>query len=132
MIGAAIKVETQFNRVAKAVDKAAYRNMGHAAASISKDAKASLEKAEGPSLPGTPPHTHKGTYLRRAIRYAYDRNKQEAVIGPAYSIVGTAGQPHEFGEEFKGQDFPERSFMFPALERNIDRFASDWAGSAGV
>ena len=131
MLGFVTKVETNINRVLKAVDKDAYRNMGHAAASISKDAKSTLEKAEGPSAPGTPPHTHRGQFLKRAVRYAYDRKAQEAVIGPQFSTVGTAGAAHEFGGEYRGETYPERAFMFPALERNIDRFASDWAGSVG-
>src|SRR4051794_16915219 len=70
------------------VEKTAFRNFTHAAASISKDVKSTLESAAGPSSPGTPPHTHKGAFLRRAIRYAADRDG--AVIGPAFSAAGTS------------------------------------------
>ena len=132
MIAASSKVTTDPNKVLKAVDRAAFKNLGHAAARISKDAKASLERAEGPSEPGTPPHTHRGAYLRRAIRFAHDRKAQEAVIGPMESIVGTAGSAHEHGGTYKGQRFPERKFMLPAMEQNLDRFAGDWAGSVGA
>lgn len=129
MIGVEVKTENQSQRVADAVERAAFRNFGHAAARISKDAKESLLTAEGPSAPGTPPHTHQGAFLRRAVRF--DATKEDAVIGPMASIVGEVGRAHELGEEFRGQLFDERSFMQPALEKNLDRFASDWAGSIG-
>lgn len=126
-----LKVTTEFKPapVEKAVEKAAFRNFGHAAASISKDVKSTLEKAAGPSAPGTPPHTHKGAFLRRAVRFAAD--KEGAVIGPQESIVGQAGAAHEFGGEFRGADYPERPFMQPALERALPRLAEGWSGSVG-
>lgn len=129
MIGVSFQFDDRTKAVTDAAEKAAFKNFGHAAARISKDVKASLEKADGPSSPGKPPHTHRGTFLRRAIRYAAD--KQGAVIGPVASLVGTAGQAHEFGGTYKGQDFPERPFMLPALLNNTDRFAADWQGSIG-
>jgi hypothetical protein len=127
----AVKVKTvdEMHKVAKAADKATYRNFHHAAASISKDAKSTLEKADGPSDPGKPPHTHKGVYMRRAVRYA--ANKEGAVIGPRGSVVGESGAAHEFGEKYRGTDYPERPFMRPALERNLGRFADTWRGSIG-
>ena len=110
-------------------DQAAFRNFNHAAASIAKDAKASIQTADGPSAPGTPPHTQRGAFLRRAIRYAAD--KTGAVIGPMASVVGESAQPMEFGGRYKRQDYPPRPFMFPALERALPRFAGDWEGSIG-
>lgn len=131
MIGLSVKIENRFDRVAKAADKAAFKNFRHAAASISKDMKASLEKApQGePSEPGEPPHTHRGTFLKRAIRYEAD--EQGAVIGPLHSIVGIVGGVHERGEVYKGTDYPERPFAEPALERAIPRIGGDWRGSIG-
>lgn len=123
------QIEDTTLRVTDAAERATFRNLGHAAARISKDAKASLVTALGPSDPGEPPHTHQGAFLRRAVRYAAD--KEEAVIGPQASIVGESGRAHELGEDFHGQAFPERPFMGPALEANEDRFASDFAGSIG-
>lgn len=116
--------------VLKAVDDARYRNMGHAAASLSKAAKASIEKAEGASAPGTPPHTRRNQ-LKRAIVWDYDKAAQTAVIGPRESVVGLAGAAHEFGQEFHGDQFPERSYMGPALDKSKERFADDWRGSIG-
>lgn len=129
MFGATFKLIDTSKRVTAAADKAAFKNFAHAAARISKDAKASIENAPGPSSPGSPPHTHRGSFLRRGIRFAAD--KQGAVIGPMASVVGEAGSAHEFGGEFKGNDFPERPFMGPALDQNLDRFAGEWAGSIG-
>lgn len=118
-------------KINEAVDRAAFRNLGHAAAAIRKDVVSTLQTAPGPSPAGSPPHTHKGAFLRRAIRFDYDKEAQEAVIGPMASIVGVAGQAHEFGGHHRGQNYPERAFMFPALERNVDRFSSEWEGSIG-
>ena len=131
MVGLTVQFEDRTKRVEYAAERATFRNLGHAAASISKTAKASLVTAEGPSRPGSPPHTHRGAHLRRAIRFDHNRKEQSAVIGPVASIVGEAGAAHEFGEQFHGQEYPERPFMGPALEANQDRFASDWEGSIG-
>lgn len=124
-----VKTEDTTKNVADASQKAAFKNFGHAAASIAKDVKSTLEKADGPSQPGSPPHTHKGTYLRRAVRFAADA--EGAVIGPMASVVGEAGAAHEFGEVFHETDYPERPYMGPGLERGAPRFAQEWAGSIG-
>ena len=132
MIGVKVKTTDNFKRVEKAADKAAFTSFAHAAASIAKDARSTIEKApEGvPSAPGTPPHTHRGRYLSRAIKFAAD--KEGAVIGPMASIVGEElGPTHEFGQEREGVDFPERPFMGPALERAVPRFGGEWRGSIG-
>jgi len=131
MFGMSVQIEDQTKRVKDAADQATFRNLGHGAARISKDVKESLVTAEGPSPAGSPPHTHKGAYLRRAVRYANDKEAQSAVTGPLASIVGEAGAAHEFGEEFHGQDYPERPFMAPALDKNVDRLAPDWQGTIG-
>ena len=141
MIQTIVKYADHTERVAKEARKAVYRNVGHAAASIRKEAIESIESGDGPSAPGTPPHTHtrkvsksgkvsKGQ-LPRAIVYDNDKESDTAVIGPRESVVGTSGEAHEFGGDYKGQDFPERPFMGPALDKNIDRFASSFAGSIG-
>lgn len=139
MLGAHVQVVTNFTRLIKAVEQAKFRNFGHAAARIRKDAAASILPSDQPSAPGTPPHTRnrvskktgkrlKGQ-LERAIVYAAD--KDGAVVGPRESVVGTSASAHELGGSYKGEQFPKRPFMGPALEKNLDRFASDWAGSIG-
>jgi len=130
MFGLSVQVDDQTQRVKDAADQASFRNLGHAAASIRKTAIAEIVTAEGPSEPGTPPHSRRGQ-LRRAIKFDLDKSSEMAVIGPEASIVGEAGAAHEFGGEFRGEDYPERPFMEPALDANVDRFASEWAGSIG-
>lgn len=141
MLGIDIKFDDQTKRVKAAASDGTFRNLSHASAGIRKTAVESIEPGDGPSPPGSPPHTHtqkltkKGKVrkgqLPRAIVFAVDKSKEEAVIGPRASVVGDAGEAHEFGGEFKGDDYPERPFMGPALEANEARFASGWAGSIG-
>ena len=122
--------KSEVGRVSKAAEKTAFRNLGHAANRIMKDARASIvTNQNAPSAAGSPPHTkaQAGHNLRTAIRY--DSNKEDAVVGPMASMVGEAGATHEFGQERGGVDYPERPFMGPALERNLDRFADSWRGA---
>jgi hypothetical protein len=53
------------------------------------------------------------------------------VIGPRESVVGDVGRAHEFGGEFRGEDYPERPFMTPALDETEEAFGSSFAGSLG-
>src|SRR5688500_7743634 len=115
MIAVKVKTEDTTKRVADAATKAAFKNFRHAAASLSRDVKSNLEKVQGPSETGDEPHTHKGVYLRRAIRYEAD--KDGAIIGPAASAVDQVGELHECGGEREGQQYPARPFMAPALEK---------------
>lgn len=122
-----------------AADKASFKNVGHAASSIRKDAIDSIKQAEGPSRPGTPPHTHTGGttkrgtqkkgHLQKSIAFAENKAAQEAIAGPMLSVVGLAGEAHEKGGSFRGDQFPERPFMGPALQRAIPRFTGSFAGS---
>lgn len=130
----------QTERVAKAARKAKYRLVDKAAFAVRSTASESVKSQEGPSAPGTPPHTHtqkitkKGKVrkgrLPKAIQY-FSR-KGEAVIGPAKSVIGEAGATHEFGEDRFGQDYPERPFMGPALDQNLTTFGNSFAGSIGA
>jgi phage gpG-like protein len=135
-------MEFQASRIEAAATKAAFENIGHAAASLRKDAIASIIQAEGASAPGTPPHTHTGGLtkkgkvrrgkLQRAITFDVDKAKESAVIGPRESVVGASAAAHEFGGSYKGQSYPERPFMGPALTRAESRFAASFAGSIGA
>lgn len=139
MIGTAFQFENRTKRVNDAAERASFRNFGHAAAAIRKDAVESIKDEPGPSEPGEAPHTHTGGVtkkgkvrmgnLQRAI--TYDAGKESAIIGPRESVVGLAGRAHELGEQLHGDDYPERPYMEPALELNMGRFASEWAGSIG-
>ena len=131
MFGFAAKTEDTTDRVKQAANKATFENSRHGLFRISKDAKASIKKRKTPSKPGEPPTTRGrgGHNLRGAIFVAAD--KEFGIAGPRASVVGEAGEAHEFGGEYRGDQFDERSFMGPALEANMDRFASDWANSIG-
>jgi len=113
------------HKVREAAERATFKNLGHAAAAIRKTAARSIETSPEPSLPGEPPHTRRGNRIRRSLRYARE-GKERAVIGPLESIMGIGGERLEEGTEFEA-----RPFMGPALEENLDRFASGWGASIG-
>jgi hypothetical protein len=131
MIALETKIVDETKKVADAAEKAAFHNFSHAGASISKDAKGSIKTSDQPSEPGTPPHTRAkgGKNIRGAIRFAAD--KRGAVIGPLFSVVGESMAAHELGEAIKGEEFPLRETMGPALERAAPRLGGDWEGSIG-
>lgn len=128
MFGIEAKVIDETRKVLQATDRAAFRNFSHAAASVRKTAQSLVKKSESASAPGEPIHTRRGLVPNAMT---FDATKTDAVIGPRYSRVGDAAAAHEFGGTFRGVDYPERSFMEPALELNTDRFARDWEGSIG-
>jgi hypothetical protein len=130
MLGLSFQFDDQTKRVANAADQATFRNLGHAAAQVRKTASESIVVAEGPSEPGTPPHTRR-KQLKRAIRFDVDQAAQTAVIGPMASVVGEAGAAHEHGGDFRGDEYPQRPYMGPALETNVSRFAEEWSASIG-
>lgn len=144
MITTQVKVEKFTPQaIEQPLQRAAYKNVSHAAASIRKTMQGKIIRAEGPSAPGTPPHTHSrrktkrgrprkpNDVLKNAIVFAADRAKNEAVIGPRHSRVGTSASAHEFGLFYKGHDYDERPFAYPSLLENTDRFGASFAGSMG-
>ena len=130
---AKITYKDESRKVVKAVDKATFTNMFHAAASIRKTAAASLIRvaSDRASNPGKPPHTHKGVFLRRAWRFAVNKEKKTAVIGPRFSAVGDVGNTHEFGGKRGYGIYPKRPTALPALQSNLRRIANQWKGSVG-
>lgn len=137
MIGASVSVTATTGAVKDATDKATAENVGQAAGRIRKDAIASITPSDTPSPPGQPPHTHGGRNrkgkgkLPKSILFAVDKAAGDAVIGPARSKAGTVGQAHEFGGQYKGEQFTERPFMGPALDRQQAKFAASFAGTIG-
>jgi len=139
MIEATFKLFEEFHKILDAEHKAAYKNLGHAAASIRKAEIESIHFGKGPSTPGTAPHTHGKQFtkahkerkgeLQRAILYVLE--DERAIIGPRFSVVGTSAMAHEFGGEYKGQEYPERPFARPAVDKNLDRFAKSWEYAIG-
>lgn len=121
-------------RLQRAIAKANFRNINHAAATIRKDAVSTVIQApQGiASRPGSPPFTHRRGFYRRAIRFEVNRQKNHALIGPRYSVVGDVGQAHEFGRPRGNQTYPKRPTMRPALERKAPRLGEIWEGTIGV
>ncbi|MCC6579872.1 MAG: hypothetical protein IT440_05475 [Phycisphaeraceae bacterium] len=115
-------------KVKRAADRASFRGLGHAAAAIRLTARRSVRKSKRPSLAGSPPHTRKGQ-LKKAIVYAVEKGKQDAVVGPTHELVGPSAMAHEYGGKFRGQNYPKRPLMGPALEQNKDRLPKFWSSS---
>lgn len=66
---------------------------------------------------GTAPHTRKGR-IRRAILFEVERDNLRAYVGTAFSRFATVGKAHEYGGKFRGNEYPARPFMRPAIEKN--------------
>ncbi len=123
-------IEDRSAEVAKAAKRASAKVLGKSAGRIRKAEVRSFQRSAGPSTPGSPPNTRKGL-ARQAVRFDVDRENLEAVIGPRASVIGEAMAAHEFGEEYRGSQYPERPFAGPALEENAPLFAEDFRGSIG-
>jgi hypothetical protein len=151
MLGALGGVVLEFGKVLAAEEKAKYKNLNHAGASLRKtaiesivftkefDGWRSFKRGDGKgrrkrmykSAPvGSPIFGHRNRSLfRRGIKY--DVTADTAVIGPAASILGQVMELHEFGGERYGHHYEPRPVMGPALDKNIDRFAASWQSSIG-
>jgi hypothetical protein len=130
VIAFSVKTTDTTNKVANASEKAIERNLFRSAARVRKFSMASIVRSPVASSAGSPPHTRRGN-MRRAIVFDVDKKKQNAVVGPRYSVVGAAGAAHEFGESYRGDVFEERSFMGPALAEATPSFAEGFSGSIG-
>ena len=117
-------------RVQHGADRANFRNLGHAAASIRKSVIGSIHVHPEPSPPGTPVHTRAGLF-KSSLFYDVSRVNVDAVIGLAYSRVAISGEPHEKGTYYKGYKYRKRAFMFPGLEKAAPRLAAHWSGTIG-
>ncbi len=131
MIEIKVKIVDRSQIVKKAVDKASFENIGHAAASIRRLAIASIKTRKKASPWGTPVHTRQQRKLPGSIFHTVDRYKLDAIIGPVHSKLRIIGEVHEFGKTYLGTKYPERSFMGPALEKNLPRMSLFWLHSVG-
>jgi len=128
MVGMKAKTRSQMHKVARKAKRANIESLGHAGGAIRLAAVRSVRKRKGPAPQGEPPHTHTRR-LPRAIKYAVEKKRQVVVIGPDVESFGTAGKAHEHGGKFRGERYPKRPFMGPALEKTKDRLPKFWAGS---
>jgi len=116
-------------RVTAAAHRATLSALRKTAYAIFRDVQASIVTDSKPSLPGEPPHSRRGL-ARRAERYDVDAAAETAVIGPRFSVIGTAMQPEEFGGKYRGDKYPQRPSIGPALQRNLDLLPAGFAGAA--
>ena len=128
MFKSKVKIRDRTKQVEDKAEKGTYRSLGHAGGSIRLWAIYSIKEAEGASPPGQPPHTHTKR-LHRAIKYAVQKQRKSVVIGPDVESFGTAGKAHEHGGSYRGEHYPKRPFMLPALEAARERLPKFWAGS---
>ena len=128
MIGANVRSFFDAKTVQRKANDGSIRALGHAAAAIRLTARRSIRRSPTYSDPGTPPHTRRGL-LREGILYAVEKDAARAVIGPTFEMVGTSGSAHEFGGRYRGDNYPARPFMGPALEAIRPRLPSFWAAS---
>jgi len=128
MVGVKARTRSEMHKVARKAKRANIESLGHAGGAIRLAAVRSVRKRKGPAPQGEPPHTHTRR-LPRAIKYAVEKQRQVVVIGPDVESFGTAGKAHEHGGKFRGERYPKRPFMGPALEKTKDRLPKFWAGS---
>jgi hypothetical protein len=130
MVGFRAKTVSNFAKVAKKAADAVFRNLGHAAAFIRTVARRSIRTSPKPGRPGGPPRTRGQRRLRNAILYFLERDVGRATIGPDAQIVGEGvGGALEHGGEFRGEYYPPRPFMGPALEKARPKLPKFWADS---
>lgn len=133
MIGIQARFTDTSKRVEAAAEKANFRNLFHAAASVRKQTRESIERAPKniASAAGSPPHTHRGQYLKRAVLFFVDAPRDEAIIGFSAARVGDVGAVHEFGERRGRAQYPKRPTLGPVLEHSASRLGDEWRGSIG-
>lgn len=152
-IGVDVQIKGEPENVEKAVEKAAYKNFKHAAASVRKSIIAGIQISKDtigwittnkktkrgkrirkriykPSPVGHPVYSHRNkSFVSRGVRF--DADADDAVIGFAKSKYGDVMEVHEKGGQRFGQQFDQRPTVQPGLEANLERFAGDWRGSIG-
>jgi hypothetical protein len=128
-------------RVEGSVDVAERKVLSRIGAFVRRTARSSIRKRKRVSAPGQPPSSHTGL-LKRFIFFAYEPTHHSVVIGPARlsQKVGDAPSALEHGgrsrvvvsrgkRQKRTVTIRPRPFMGPALERNLDEFADEWADS---
>ena len=128
MITMKIKTITDMEALLKKARAAAIRNLGLFGGLTRKFAQQSIKVSKDYASPGSPPHSRKGL-LKKAIVYAVDKDQQNVIIGPSSNVIADAGHPHEFGGVFRGNTYPARPFMGPALNRADAATSQIWKNS---
>jgi hypothetical protein len=116
-------------KVQQKARQGSFRSIGHAAAAIRLTAKRSIRRRKGPSAEGQPPNTHTRRLPQSIVFAAEKQGAGYAIIGASAEIIGQGASPHERGGRFRGQTYPKRPFMRPALDKLRGRLPAFWANS---
>lgn len=124
-----VRLDLHLRKINDAAARARSKVLGRQAGAVRLTARRSIRRRKKPSPRGRPPHTQTGN-LRRSILYAV-LDEYSAVIGPAglgskSSSVGPSATAHEFGGEFRGDHYPQRPFMGPALAKITPKLPEHW------
>ena len=123
MVAVAVKVVNHTKRVIAAVDRAQPEVLADMASIVVENVQDLFIRSPDPSRPGSSPHTREGA-LPASVDQAVGTD--DVIIGPVASEVGQVGAAHEFGIQYKGQDYDKREFMGPGLDLSTDRIAQEW------
>ena len=118
------KARLDTKKVMRRVQAAQVDTLIQAGRLVRKITQNSINKNKKPSAPGTPPNTRRGQ-LKKSILYGM-LGPDRVLIGPSGNVVGPSGAAHEFGQRFRGQVYPKRSFMKAALTKAAPRLAMFW------
>lgn len=94
-MSATVKIENRTGDVRRAMRRAAFKNLGHAGASLRLAAQRLIKTRQNASEAGSPPHTRRGA-LRNSILYAVEGD-HTVVIGPAAHLISDVARAHEHG-----------------------------------
>lgn len=117
------RVSWNLDRIDAAKRRCMDRGLFKAAGFLRTDARRSIKQRKTAAPAGSPPATRKGR-LRKAIVFHVFRGLGRAIVGPTANIVGPAGGAHEHGGQFRGESYPARPFMGPALVKTNTQFAA--------
>jgi hypothetical protein len=130
------------DRVKRAADSAARKNLSKAGAYVRTAAKSSIRQRKAISAPGRPPSSHTGL-LRKLIFFGYDSGRKTVVVGPMRlnQKTGAAPQALEHGgpstvvtgrrnrRRSRRIRVQARPYMGPALAKEAPKFEGLWASS---
>jgi len=130
------------DRVKRAADAAARKNLSKAGAFIRTAAKSSIRKRKAISAPGQPPSSHTGL-LKKFIFFGYDADRKTVVVGPMRlnQKIGAAPEALEHGgastvvSGLRGKRrkrrirIAARPYMGPAMVKVMPKFPGLWANS---
>jgi hypothetical protein len=122
------KIQFRRDRILRAIQRANEGWLNSVGYLISSLAKGRIKRSTRKAPAGEPPHSRRGL-LRRAIRYRVAPDRRSVVIGPRFSVVGSAGAAHEHGGKYKGETYPRRPFMGPTLDEVAPRIGPKYTVS---